>query len=657
MKKMISILLLSILGLCIFHSVDVSALENGWEIRDGYTYYYENGELVKGVHQIENNWYHFGENSGQLKTDWSKTLDGREYYSDANGEIHLGWLTEKNQKYYITPENGILKGIHQIDNNWYHFGENSGQLKIGLSQLLDGRIYYSDSNGVLEQGWIHTNDQTYYFDLDSGAYKGIHQIGEDWYHFGEYSGQLKIGWSKLLDGRVYYSDQEGILQQGWIHTNDQTYYFDLDSGAYKGIHQIEDEWYHFGENSGQLKIGWSKLLDGRIYYANQEGVLQFGWITDQNQKYYMVLETGAYKGLHQIDNNWYHFGENSGQLKKGISQLLDGRIYYSDQEGVLQFGWITDQNEKYYIVLETGAYKGLHQIGDAWYHFGEYSGKMKKGWSSLLSGKIYYSNQEGVLQKGDLFIDNNWYHFGDDYSLQTGWQEINGHTYYFYADGTKARYISKIAGKRYEFSANGELQHSDIKIIADISFHNGVINWDELWASGEIDGVILRIGYSLGQDSQFLTYLSEARRLGIPYSVYHFSIAENSYEAALEANSLVGWYQNSGLTPSMGVFYDIESWYNKEDGHTSDGISIETYDSIISTYKAILNNNGINMSLYTGKYYAENRLSDYGRSQIGWIAQYASDCTYGGSYRGWQYTSKGSLPGISGNVDLSIFYY
>ena len=571
--------------------------------------------------------------------------------------IHLGWLIEKNQKYYITPENGILKGIHQIDNNWYHFGEYSGQVKIDWSKTLDGREYYSNADGAIHIGWLTEKNQKYYITPENGILKGLHQIDNNWYHLGENSGQLKIGLSQLLDGRIYYSNQEGVLQFGWITDQNQKYYMVLETGAYKGLHQIGDAWYHFGENSGQLKKGISQLLDGRIYYSNQEGVLQFGWITDQNQKYYMVLETGAYKGLHQIGDAWYHFGENSGQLKKGISQLLDGRIYYSDQEGVLQFGWITDQNEKYYIVLETGAYKGLHQIGDAWYHFGEYSGKMKKGWSSLLSGKIYYSNQEGVLQKGDLFIDNNWYHFGDDYSLQTGWQEINGHTYYFYADGTKARYISKIAGKRYEFSANGELQHSDIKIIADISFHNGVINWDELWASGEIDGVILRIGYSLGQDSQFLTYLSEARRLGIPYSVYHFSIAENSYEAALEANSLVGWYQNSGLTPSMGVFYDIESWYNKEDGHTSDGISIETYDSIISTYKAILNNNGINMSLYTGKYYAENRLSDYGRSQIGWIAQYASDCTYGGSYRGWQYTSKGSLPGISGNVDLSIFYY
>ena len=150
---------------------------------------------------------------------------------------------------------------------------------------------------------------------------------------------------------------------------------------------------------------------------------------------------------------------------------------------------------------------------------------------------------------------------------------------------------------------------------------------------------------------------SLARRLGIPYSVYHFSIAENYDEAQNEANKLVEWYKGNSLDTAYGVFYDIEGWYNHEDGHSSDGISIGTYDTIISTYKNTLNNNGIYMSLYTGKNYAETRLSDYGRDQINWIAHYATDCGYRGNYRGWQYTSKGSLPGVSGNVDLSVFYY
>ena len=573
----------------------ISAKENGWETINNSTYYYVNNEMIKGIYKIDGKWYHFGENTGQLKIGWSITLDKKEYYSDKNGVMQFGWLTEGGNKYYITRE--------------------------------------------------------------EGAYKGINEIGGKWYHFGQNTKQLKTGWSITLDQKEYYSDKNGVMKFEWVTEGGNKYYITREEGAYKGIYEIDGKWYHFGQTTKQLKTGWSTTLDKKEYYSDKNGVMPFGWLTEGGNKYYITREEGAYKGLREIDGKWYHFGQNSKQLKTGWSITLDKKEYYSDENGELQFGWITDGTYKYYITKEIGAYKGIYEIDGNWYHFGQTTKQLKLGWSTTLDKKVYYSNQDGILQKGDLYIDNNWYHFNDDYALNTGWQVINGKTYYFYADGSKARYIAKIAGVRYEFSANGELQHSNIKVIADVSKHNGVIDWNTLWASGEVDGVIFRIGYSLGMDSMFKNYLSEAKRLNIPYSVYHFSIAENNYEADLEANSLVNWYRETSLSPTMGVFYDIESWYNYEDGHSSDGISIATYDSIISTYKNILNSNGINMSLYTGKNYAETRLSDFGRSQIGWIAHYASDCGYQGNYRGWQYTSKGTLPGINGYVDLSIFYY
>ena len=271
-----------------------------------------------------------------------------------------------------------------------------------------------------------------------------------------------------------------------------------------------------------------------------------------------------------------------------------------------------------------------------------------------------------LVSKGETFIEyggsatfidsmSGAYTPKKDASVNSGWKNIDGKIYYFYEDGTKATYIKKIGNERYEFSKDGELQHSNIKILADISYHNGDINFTQLWNSDEIDGIILRVGYSTTMDTRFLGYLAEIRKLGIPYSIYHFSYAENEQEAINEANSLVTWYVNNNLNPTMGVFYDIEDWSTRRS--TSDNISISDYDTIISTYKRVLNEHGINMSLYTYKYYAENRLSEYARSTITWIAHYNNNCLYTGSYRGWQYTSTGTLPGINGNVDLSIFYY
>jgi hypothetical protein len=39
-----------------------------------------------------------------------------------------------------------------------------------------------------------------------------------------------------------------------------------------------------------------------------------------------------------------------------------------------------------------------------------------------------------------------------------------------------------------------------------------------------------------------------------------------------------------------------------------------------------------------------------------WVAQYNTTCNYKGKYNMWQYSSKGSVPGIKGNVDVNIAY-
>lgn len=48
----------------------------------------------------------------------------------------------------------------------------------------------------------------------------------------------------------------------------------------------------------------------------------------------------------------------------------------------------------------------------------------------------------------------------------------------------------------------------------------------------------------------------------------------------------------------------------------------------------------------------DSKLTDYAH----WVAQYASKCSYKGEYGIWQYSSKGKVDGISGNVDLDYGY-
>ena len=479
-------------------------------------------------------------------------------------------------------------------------------------------------------------------------------------------------------------------------TGEMSRYYDV----YYRVHAQNYGWLGWAKNGEQAGTsGYSYRLEGIEIKIYKKGEKPFGYGTQA--VFYDKLEGAvipvnddkqvAYT-THVQNIGWQDYrtdGQMSGTQGQslrleGIKIKLVNQKYPGDIEyrtHIQNVGWETSFKRNYEMSGTSGRSLRLEAIEikltgemseyyDVYYrvhaqNFG-WLGWAKNGERAGTAGYGY--RLEGIeielVEKGKefnkegnrlIFIDSKT---GGEVSRRAngqGWVTLDGKRYYYDENGVKATYLKKIGDVRYEFSKNGELQHSNIKLIADLSYHNGDIDFTTLWNSGEIDGIIFRVGYSRTVDAKFAEYISEAKRLGIPYSVYHFSYAENAAEAQLEAEHLVQWYQEYNLNPTMGVFYDIEGWTTKRS--SSDYISISDYDAIIGTYQRILNEHGINMSLYTGKYYAETRLSDFGRSVISWIAHYANNCGYMGSYRGWQYTSTGQLPGISGNVDLSIFYY
>lgn len=48
-----------------------------------------------------------------------------------------------------------------------------------------------------------------------------------------------------------------------------------------------------------------------------------------------------------------------------------------------------------------------------------------------------------------------------------------------------------------------------------------------------------------------------------------------------------------------------------------------------------------------------NRLGTVSKSYVDWVAEYNETCKYDADYSMWQYTSSGSVPGVSGRVDIS----
>ena len=194
---------------------------------------------------------------------------------------------------------------------------------------------------------------------------------------------------------------------------------------------------------------------------------------------------------------------------------------------------------------------------------------------------------------------------------------------------------------------------SNVKVI-DVSYYQGIIDWDKFVNESDCYGVIIRIGFYNTLDKMFERNLNEVKRLNIPYGIYLFSYAGDYIGAQTEANFTNNIIDLYDLKPTLGIYYDIESWTAST--CSSDNITKDEYDGIISTYVSMVSghvNNSYKVSLYSGRWYAMNRLSTSSKRYVSWVAEYNDTCKYDSDYTMWQYTSKGMVPGINGNVDIS----
>ncbi len=189
----------------------------------------------------------------------------------------------------------------------------------------------------------------------------------------------------------------------------------------------------------------------------------------------------------------------------------------------------------------------------------------------------------------------------------------------------------------------------------DVSNANGLIDWDKL--KGNIDFAILRCGYGSDMasqdDEQWVHNVAECNRLGIPWGAYLYSYAMSTAEAESEAAHALRLLK--GLKPAYPVYIDMED----ADGYKTKrgGISKQMATDICRIFCERVTAAGYTAGVYANKDWAVNRLD---MAQLAawtfWLAQYNDKVTYTGKYDMWQYSSNGTMPGISGRVDLNYCY-
>ena len=285
----------------------------------------------------------------------------------------------------------------------------------------------------------------------------------------------------------------------------------------------------------------------------------------------------------------------------------------------------------------------------------------KKTSNNLVEDEIMFESEKSISKEENNMIINDVINEEDitdeNYTnIKNGFYDEDGNTYY-YENDSKITGIKSIDGVNHYFSPVGKyLGTNNIKIV-DVSYYQRDINWDTFSKESDCYGVILRLGYYETLDKKFERNLSELKRLNIPYGIYLFSYASTLNGAKKEADFTNKMISKYDINPSLGIYYDIESWSTKSSN--SNNITKNMYDKIIQHYiNSVSNytNYKYKVKVYSGRWYAMNRLGSISKKYVDWVAEYNKTCKYDDYYSMWQYTSKGRVPGINGNVDISYLY-
>ncbi|MCH5176667.1 MAG: glycosyl hydrolase family 25 [Prevotellaceae bacterium] len=182
----------------------------------------------------------------------------------------------------------------------------------------------------------------------------------------------------------------------------------------------------------------------------------------------------------------------------------------------------------------------------------------------------------------------------------------------------------------------------------DVSHYQGQINWAEVARDPQVQYVFLKMteGNSM-VDNTYAYNLREARRHGLKVGVYHFFRANVTAEAQFRNFMSVYRKQDQDLLP----FVDVE---------LSNGVSDHVFVSRLRELLELITKAiGRRPVIYTGKHYYQKYLNtDYFRQYQYFIASYTAQppmLANNDDYTIWQYSSKGRVRGIRGDVDMSCF--
>ncbi len=228
----------------------------------------------------------------------------------------------------------------------------------------------------------------------------------------------KSCWQEI-DGKWYHFDSAGWMQTGWLQDGGNWYYLDASGASVKYWQAIGGKWYYFDY---EWNAGYKMISNTILHDLSSGGLIKL---------YYFAPDGSMVTG-------WYYVG-HTGNFD------IDGWIYCGT-DGAMQFGWQKIDGKWYFLKGSYGSVINYASLATGWFQ-----PDFETDW--------YYSDQNGVMQTGWLAYGGSWYYLTDSGKMATGWQLVNGTWYWFAQNGAMATGWQKIDGSWYYLSGSGAMLH------------------------------------------------------------------------------------------------------------------------------------------------------------------------------------------------------
>ena len=409
-----------------------------------------------------------------------RTIEGKTYYFNGEGIPQTGWQTIGGIDYYFLPENGQrCEGMTKvIDGAEYTFGETGIVSRVGQEndlqteeEKLPEAEQQPESDQPLEGENLPENDQPLDGEnlpendqpLDGENLPENSQTmddedlsennqpskgeqlpeNEDLPELEEPSEKADSAESKkplvnttnikimtgfqTINGKLYFFNDLGELQHGWINVGDKKYFAAADGVLY------QDQFISFGSTTiyymgsdGSVQKGVIKTKSGECYNADKSsGIIrkQAGWIEENGKRYFSDLNGRLYQNqfISFGSSTMYYMGSD-GSVQKGIIRTADGAMYNADKSsGQIrkQAGWLEENGKRYFSDLNGKLYQNQFiSFGSTTMYYMGSDGSIQKGFVRTVDGAIYNADKvSGQIKK------------------QAGWLEENGKKYFSDANG------------------------------------------------------------------------------------------------------------------------------------------------------------------------------------------------------------------------------